>query len=238
MNTIKDALLSVPKFRTVKGDRVDTLASDVLSESQLLQVKSAIKRINQRMREFERAEAKYGAGYVNNATYKNLRNWADAIGTNKSGYAVQSTKNLTVAQALRTMAVANNPNASLRAYNTRALKVAEAQGIKIDKTKSGTIRMTERNASIVTQVTATTDRIHEFVEQHSSAIYALQSNENDLTSQTLVAGADSLVQGLHKGWNEPLNATDTATMLEIISMFDKKDADLQKIVDNYVTSAP
>lgn len=233
MDSMKDKLLSAPKFHIVKGERINTKASDVLNEVELLQVKSAIKALNQRMREFERASEKYGKGYTDNTAYKNLRAWADTMATNKSGYAKQSTTNLTVAQAIRTMAILKNPKASLRAFNEQNANIVEEQGGTISRTTSGAVRRTQENALKILSVAGDVDKIHKFIEDNANFLYALQSNENDMNANTLVAGSDKLVKALQSS-SSGLDPDDTATMLQIMAMFDSKNEELQEIKYNYI----
>ena len=132
------------------------------SEVDNMKLVNALKRLNERKREFERQ------GLTNDVGYKNLDRLMKALPHNSIEYAngevryyaKESTKNLTPSMAKRVVAVNNNPRTTVSSAKKEARQLLKARGIKPTK------------EALKKQIQMTGD-LHDFIEHHTDAYYGI-----------------------------------------------------------------
>lgn len=224
---IKTKMLDAKIFHTVDGERINNLASDYLTGSELLQVKSAIKALNQRMSEYERHDMTDLAGY------KNLENWVKSMNnshTKDDGFirAKQSTKGLTVAQARRTMAILNNNMASYKTETAYYGTLARESGEDLQYTKTGRLANTQHNRNIIRETGSGYSSLHEFIHENASAIYAL-NNASEETKELYEITTD-MEAGLHRKGS--LTVQETVDILNAKTAFER--GELDEILNSWI----
>lgn len=141
---------------------IDSVAD--LGKVDSMKMLNAIKRLNERKREFERQ------GLTNDVGYKNLdrlmkalphKTTYDAHGEARY-YAIESTKGLDLHQAKRIIATNNNPQTTVREAQKKARKLLKARGVKATK------------ENIKKQINQSGD-LHEFIIKHQDAYYGVDN---------------------------------------------------------------
>lgn len=131
---------------------------ETLSKVEQAKLVSAVKRLNERMRDLERRGLQGSQAYQNLSSWvANMPNKIDKTGTVR---AVQTYK-LTPAQARRTMAISNNKNATAGAEIKRAKEFFREIGIK------PTEEEIKRNIS-------QRGDLHEFIVNNTQAYYGTE----------------------------------------------------------------
>lgn len=180
-----------------------------LTDTQSTQIKSVLKKLNQRMTEFETQ------GLKNTAGYKNLVSLASALPNhiNRAGNVRinQSLKGLSTNQILRALAVSGNSNTLTKTAMESGRKVARKRYADFDiMPKSVQNKLAKNTAN-------TLGDLHEFIVNHTDAYY-----------WTANGGDIDLESAVHRSGT--LNEDELAYMLDIKERYEKGEKELQERV--------
>lgn len=141
-----------------------------ISKVEQAKLVSAVKRLNERMRDLERQ------GLTDSSAYKNLSSWVASMPNkvDKTGHlrAVQTYK-LSPSQARRTMAISKNKTATAGYEKAEARKTLKSIGIKTPTTEQ------------IRKYANYRGNLHDFIVNHKEAYYGTELHEATKRSTNL-----------------------------------------------------
>lgn len=186
-----------------------------MSDLQTTQVNSILKKLNQRMTEFEKQ------GLTNTAGYKNLVSLATALPNkiNKSGNVrlIQSAKGLNHNQVLRALAVAGNENTLTKTATAQGRAVAKKMFENFDKMSKA--QQLQASKDVANEL----GDLHEFIVHHTDAYY-WTANGGDIDLESAVHRTSPDVK---------LHDDELAYMLRIKAQYEAGDEQLKQAIADW-----
>jgi len=183
-----------------------------LTDTQSTQIKSVLKKLNQRMTEFEKH------GLTNTAGYKNLVSLATALPNkiNKAGNVrlIQSTTGINHNQVLRALAVAGNENTLTRNATAQGRAVARKMFDNFDKMSKA--QQLQASKDVANEL----GDLHEFIVHHTDAYY-WTANGGDINLESAVR---------RKSPDVKLHDDELAYMLRIKAQYEAGDEQLKQSI--------
>lgn len=191
-------------MKNTKTDRHEYAKLTLLQQEQY---KSAVKRLNERMRDLERK------GYTGSNAYKNLSSWVASMPNkvDKTGHlrAVQTYK-LTPKQMERTMAISNNKEATAGFEKQKAIKHLKSQGVDTPTTEQ------------VKNTVNLYGQLHDFIVHNTDAYYG----NPEL----------GLEDAVHRPWNEKLTESEVEKFFELMKTQQQVKQDNIKRYDQWLVN--